>query len=336
MAKSELKSTQSRASKSSTAVRNGAPTTLDRPQNGKRPQGETSASEKRPKKSKPKAKKPKLRERPKKERASRKKARPSARSSDRHDLYQQSVQCPEADIKFFTRVYKRTFGQAPTLLREDFCGTALLSCEWVKTRAGNRAIGVDLDPDVLAWGRAHNVDGLGDLKDRVELIEENVLTVKTEPVHVVASMNFSYFIFMDRPTMVRYFRSVREALDRQGIFVLDLMGGPEAQVVQEEEKELDGFTYVWDQHTFNPITHVCMNYIHFRFDDGTELKRSFAYEWRLWTIPEIRDMLHDAGFRGVDVYWEGADEDGEGNGVFRKSIRGDDSPAWIAYVVATP
>lgn len=265
-----------------------------------------------------------------------KKAKLTASTADRHDLYQQSVQCPEADIKFFDRVYKKTYGERPSVLREDFCGTALLSCEWVKRRPGNRAIGVDLDPEVLDWGRRHNLDALGDRRELVSLHEEDVLTVETEAVQVVASMNFSYFIFIDRDTMVRYYRSVRGALQEKGLFVLDLMGGPEAQIIQEEEKDVDGFTYVWDQDVFNPITHHCTNYIHFRFKDGTELNKAFTYEWRLWSIPEIRDMLHEAGFRGVDVYWEGADEDGEGNGVFRKSVKGDDSPAWIAYIVATP
>jgi len=265
-----------------------------------------------------------------------KKPKLTASTADRHDLYQQSVQCPEADIKFFDRVYKKTYGERPSLLREDFCGTALLSCEWVKRRPGNRAIGVDLDPEVLGWGRRHNLEALGDRRELVTLFEEDVLTVETEPVQVVASMNFSYFIFTDRPTMVRYYRSVRASLQEKGLFVLDLMGGPEAQVIQEEEKDVDGFTYVWDQDVFNPITHHCTNYIHFRFKDGTEMNKAFTYEWRLWSVPEIRDMLHEAGFRGVDVYWEGSDEDGEGNGVFRKSLKGDDSPAWIAYIVATP
>jgi len=34
------------------------------------------------------------------------------------------------------------------------------------------------------------------------------------------------------------------------------------------------------------------------------------------------------------VYWEGVDEDGEGDGVFRRRSHGTADPAWIAYVVA--
>ena len=44
--------------------------------------------------------------------------------------------------------------------------------------------------------------------------------------------------------------------------------------------------------------------------------------------------LRDAGFAEVRVYWEGTGPDGEGNGVFRLSKKGDDSEAYVAYVVA--
>ena len=33
-------------------------------------------------------------------------------------------------------------------------------------------------------------------------------------------------------------------------------------------------------------------------------------------------MLHEAGFRNVTVYWEGEDEDGEGNGEFTPDRQG--------------
>ena len=31
-------------------------------------------------------------------------------------------------------------------------------------------------------------------------------------------------------------------------------------------------------------------------------------------VPEIRDLLEEAGFRNVTVYWQGWDEDGEADG----------------------
>ena len=69
---------------------------------------------------------------------------------------------------------------------------------------------------------------------------------------------------------------------------------------------------------------------------GGTLRRAFTYKWRLWTIPEIREVLAEAGFREVTVYWEGTDEDGDGNGVFRPTRKGDDSACWVVYITARP
>lgn len=44
-------------------------------------------------------------------------------------------------------------------------------------------------------------------------------------------------------------------------------------------------------------------------------------------------MLMEAGFR-PSVYWEGTDEDGDGNGVFEKTMEGEADAGWIAYIVA--
>ena len=63
------------------------------------------------------------------------------------------------------------------------------------------------------------------------------------------------------------------------------------------------------------------------------MMKAFTYEWRVWTMPEILEMLTEAGFRPT-VYWEQADEGGEGNGVFIPETEGDADAGWIAYIVA--
>ena len=65
------------------------------------------------------------------------------------------------------------------------------------------------------------------------------------------------------------------------------------------------------------------------------MKRIFSYEWRLWGLTELKDILDDAGFSRVDCYWEGTDEDGEsGNGIFTREQKGERCPSYIAYLVA--
>ena len=135
--------------------------------------------------------------------------------------------------------------------------------------------------------------------------------------------------------MRRYFRRVRDALVDDGLFFLDAYGGSDAYREMRERTELDDFTYIWDQATFNPINGDMSCHIHFSFPDGSRLRNAFSYHWRLWTLPEIREILAEAGFRRNTVYWQGTDEDsGEGNGEFEPSEVGEADPAWIVYIVA--
>jgi hypothetical protein len=90
---------------------------------------------------------------------------------------------------------------------------------------------------------------------------------------------------------------------------------------------------VWDQNKFNPITHECLNHIHFYFPDGTKMRKAFSYDWRLWSIAELQDLMRDAGLTDVTVYWEGTAEDGSGNGVFTPRTNAPVDDAFVAYVV---
>jgi hypothetical protein len=147
--------------------------------------------------------------------------------------------------------------------------------------------------------------------------------------------NFSYWVFKTRPVMLDYFRGACRDLARGGIFVIDLHGGPEAfQELEEETPCPGGFSFVWDQARYWPIPATGHFYIHFRFRDGSELKRAFRYDWRVWGLAELRDLLYEAGFRRVECYWEGTAPDGRsGNGVFRRARRGDNCESFVAYLV---
>ncbi len=267
------------------------------------------------------------------------KAKPSlAEQADRHELYELSVQCSEAEVDFVSDTYQELRGKPARLLREDFCGTANVCCEWVRRDPANRAVGVDLDQDVLDWGRVNNLSRLtGEQQSRISLINDDVLTVKTEQPDILSAMNFSYWLFKDRKTLGQYFSRVHQALKDDGIFFLDIYGGYESFRECEEEREIEtpqgDVTYVWEQASFNPINHDLTCHIHFHFEDDSRLEQAFSYHWRLWTLPEIRELLEDAGFR-VTVYWQGWDEDGEPDGEFLPATDGDADAGWIAYIVA--
>jgi hypothetical protein len=135
--------------------------------------------------------------------------------------------------------------------------------------------------------------------------------------------------------MRAYLQSVYDDLAQDGVFVMDIYGGPESMMKLTEVREVDaGFTYVWEQAKYVPATGDFMTHIHFDFEDGSRMKRAFTYDWRLWRLPEMVDLLREVGFERIDQYWEKAAKGESGNRVYRKSNQGNNWAAWITYVAA--
>lgn len=265
---------------------------------------------------------------------------------DLHHLYECAVQSTEADLDFAEKTYKRRYGRKFTVLREDFCGTASLACTWVLRDEANRAVGVDLDGPTLQWGREHNVVALGEAEDRLELVQDDVRSVTRRRAEVTMALNFSYWIFKERAKLLEYFRAVRRGLMDDGMFVLDLFGGTEAMMASDESRKIEksvtfdgtrvpAFQYEWEQARYDPVTGDFLCRIHFKLRDGTRLNKAFTYDWRFWTLPELRELLFDAGFSEIDAFtddWDDFLEDS--NGVYKRRKTFDNEGVWVGYLVA--
>jgi SAM-dependent methyltransferase len=260
----------------------------------------------------------------------------SKKPFDKYDYYLRSVQSPEEDAIFFRDAFIESFpGKKPLIFREDFCGTFALCCEWVKLNARHAAIGLDLDKEPLEYGKTHLLSQLSPAQQkRINLREANVLGKKLPQADIIGALNFSYFLFKDRKTLLNYFENCYRALRNPGLLIIDCFGGPSTLAVNEDRTDHGEFVYYWDQSTFNPVTHESLFHIHFRIKGEKRREKVFTYDWRLWTLPELTDLLRDAGFKKVHVYWEGTTKKGEGDGVFKRSNVGDDSEGWIAYLTA--
>jgi len=262
-----------------------------------------------------------------------------AERADVYKLYQESVQCVEAEIDFVDATFRELRARPARYLREDFCGTGNTSCEWVRRHEDKHAVGVDTDADVLAWGERNNLARLdpGE-RARVTLLNADVLEAQTRPMDIVLAMNFSYWCFTERQTMKRYFRRVRESLVSDGVFFLDAYGGWESQQVMRERTKMKRFTYIWNQAAYNPITGEYKTAIEFKFPDGSRIKPAFTYTWRLWSLPELRELLAEAGFARIQVWWQrDEDEDGEDHEAaeeFYPTEEAESDPAWVCYITA--
>lgn len=262
-----------------------------------------------------------------------------AELADKLLCYQKSVQSPDHEVEFFEQAFRDAYGRRPFTLREDFCGTFAVCCEWVKSRKRRTAVGVDLCADTLQWGRDNNLAPLSkDQRRRVALTQNDVRTRGASQVDVLAAQNFSFWFFKQRAEVIDYFKIARSNLKPEGVIVLDMMGGGDCYVEGNVDKRKIGkgkkaFWYEWEQASFDPITRDASMNIHFKFQDGSRLERAFEYHWRFWTIPEVREMLEEAGFSECHVYWELEDEEGEDTGEFERAEKAENCDAWVCYVV---
>jgi SAM-dependent methyltransferase len=258
-----------------------------------------------------------------------------ASRADRHELYERAVQAPESDADTLASLFRRFRKREALSLREDFCGTAALSVAWAKRKRGRTAIGVDLDQPTLDWGLEHRVRPAGpDVAARVELRRANVLDGVGPRVDVAAGLNFSYCVLHERQDLVAYFRAARRKLVDDGILVLDLFGGSETMGTKLDRRKLSKFTYRWEQRSFDPLSHRIVCAIGFDFSDGSSIEDAFFYDWRLWTCPELRDAMLEAGFSRVRALWERTNFDGEGTNSFYEPKHVENQESWWTYLVA--
>lgn len=271
---------------------------------------------------------------PKRSRISSRKKKSKTGTFDKYDLYRRAVQSPQSDVRFFSDVFQEIRGKKAKSFREDFCGTASLCVEWVKLSPQHQATGVDLDPEPLEYGRTHYIDRLqADQKKRIQLLEKNVLDKDLPKVDLSVAVNFSYFLFKSRKDLAAYFANVRRSLKPGGVAFFDCFGGSQCYDAIEDRTPHSGFTYFWEQTGFDPVSNEAQFHIHFKVR-GQKIERVFSYDWRLWSIPELREVMEEVGFKKVHVYWEGTAKDGTGNGKFTRVHEGEACLSWIAYLVA--
>lgn len=261
---------------------------------------------------------------------------------DKYAYYRIAVQSPDSDCLRFKTIHNELTDLDLVTLGEDFCGTFAISCEWVKMGANLKSVGVDLSEEAIGYGKKHYLSELSkDQQSRVEIVNANVLDPKLPKADCIAAMNFSYFIFKTRAELKSYFANVYHRLPEGGTFICDCFGGPDSlQNIEEETENDEGFSFFWDQEWYDPINNFSMYHIHFQPKDGKKYEKVFSYDWRMWSIPEIREVLTEVGFKSTHAYWEGTgetEEDGRGDGdgefVLTEATT-EECDTWVAMLAA--
>lgn len=277
---------------------------------------------------------------------------PAARplGADALELYRWAVQDPITQARVLQLVYARTFpGRVPTLLREDFAGTAMDSVAWIALSEGRQALAVEVDGPTIEWARARAQALLGPRADQLTFVHGDVRQVGPPDVptaHVIAALNFSMLGFLERSVMRAYFEHARRSLHEHGVFVANVFGGPERMRAHERATIVAGrtglpgetppapFEYRWEQHAYDALTAQFDCRMHFApcGGSGTSSTDAFRYRFRLWALPELVEIAREAGFRDVQVWQHTHDQ---ATGVFLGPVaKLEAADRWTAYLVA--
>ena len=265
-------------------------------------------------------------------RSSAKSAGPSlAERADSHRIYQLAVQSPEADIGLMQHFYRSRRRRKAWRLREDFCGTALTLAHWVDQGARYSGEGFDIDPDPLEWGRRHNIEPLGTGAERAILHLADAREPSTRSPDIRCAFNFSYWVFRRGDEMLDYFRQAHGDLADGGMLVIDVTGGTESLSEEAYVSKSEGFEMVWQQENFSPVDHSAELTLRFRFRDGSEIDPPYRYNWRVWSIPELLELLSASGFGDIDIWWQ---DDDAGEYGYRRTRKGENATSWVACLAA--
>lgn len=252
-------------------------------------------------------------------------------------MYEKAVQSPDVHVDWYTDWYKDIRKRAPRTVREDFCGTFAVACEFVTRHKKNTSMALDLEPECLEYGRANHLSKLTpEQQKRVKVMRKNVLSTTSPGVDMIIASNFSFNIFHHRRELVRYFKHCHKSLNGSGVVILEMAGGPGMieKAKEPEDFKLDKkkYTYIWHQKDFDPITRIGDWAIHFKLPNGKTMKDAFTYHWRLWTVPELREAMEEAGFKKSIVYWETTHK-GKGTDEYAPAEHGGNDHSFVAYIV---
>lgn len=252
------------------------------------------------------------------------------REAMRHALYELCVTEPQRLCRFIEAAH----GRRPLVLREDFSGSAAVARWWAASGAGRRAVAVDRDRGVLSAARSAGV-----LTRAMDVMRCR------DRADVISATNFPLGYFHGRDGLVAYLRRARGCLKPGGIFLCDTYGGRDAFTPLKLVALLRGpagelVEHTWEQRRADPISGRVVDALHFRVSlrgrRAAVLRDAFVYDWRLWSIPELRDAMDAAGFGAVDTHatlGEAVDERGRLR--LRPERDGESLPeSYVVYLVA--
>ncbi|KAL3681131.1 hypothetical protein R1sor_024087 [Riccia sorocarpa] len=163
---------------------------------------------------------------------------------------------------------------------------------------------------------------------------------------VICAFNYSCCCLQKRAELVKYFRQALRCISEDGgIFAMDLYGGTSSECALKLRRRFEAFSYTWEQEEFDVINRTTRISLHFRLNNNQgAIRHAFSYYWRLWTLPEVKECLLEAGFREVHFWMkemsdtrerdDDVDTEADSKTKYEEVTRFLQEDAWNAYIVA--
>lgn len=215
---------------------------------------------------------------------------------DKYDLYTLGLQTPVLEAR-----YLASLADGPHL-REDFCGTAAISRSWIALSQSRTATAVDMDSIALSRAaRSLERAEPPSMSTRIQFANADATEFRSRDVDVLTVPNSSIFLVTDRQRLRRYLEHVWHDLNEGGAIAIDMFGGPSALGNGTTVVDCDGFRCIWQQEDFDFRTHIFDAHVRFQTRGHSPIASAFSYRMRLWSAPEVVDMLIESGFERTTV-----------------------------------
>lgn len=261
-------------------------------------------------------------------------------------LYEAAVQNPLAEVHFLEKAWEHYFGDdVPWLLREDFAGTSAIAAAFVASDPDRQAMTIDIHGPTTRWAQREMAKRLGERSEDLHVVCADVMEVTRPKTDAVVAMNFALMEWHHRDQLRAYLKLIRRSLNRPGLFIADLYGGPGAWQTGIQWKPAEGgmagdgnretlgpVEMGWEQKIAEPATGRVKNHLHFRGSKIGKRTSAFKYDWRLWSPMEVIETAIEVGFDKAQFWCDRLDEHGQPTGEFRANASVAGRHDWVGYV----
>jgi len=183
------------------------------------------------------------------------------------------------------------------------CGTGNHSFELA--RRGCQVVGVDIDGRMLAMARAKRTNAAD---NRVEFIDGGVEALSQREFDLtVALFNVVNYI-LDVPSLISFFKAIRERIRENGIFIFDSINGVAAMrdPAQRKESQVEGSCGERLRVVLTPTTDFWNESVTLDGrveveDAGRTISYGYSLRHRLWTSRVLREILSMTEMEVVNV-----------------------------------